>query len=165
MAEESKIAPAGAWRDPKRLSDGTKDRQQPREPKGSDWEYQDWHRRLRQAYNVAAYAADVDLIEWRLRGGVFVPVALTEISRVPNRYQGGELVSLPDEYRAAVLERYNSRDLQGHSSRTVARALGIHAYIVLYREDCSEFWIYNLTRGTGWVHLNPEAMVDFVREM
>jgi len=47
----------------------------------------------------------------------------------------------------------------------VAEALGTRAYIVLFREDCSEFWVYNLSDNQGWYYFNPRGMESFLRRL
>ena len=117
--------------------------------------YSEWHRTL----DKRLLMLDVDFIEWRFRGGDLVPVGVMEVTRVDL----GKSVS--ERYLKSILSRYNERDLQGKVARRVAQDLGTNAYVVLFREDCSEFWIYNLTCSAGWWHCNPEEMEAFLHRL
>jgi hypothetical protein len=116
----------------------------------------DWEDRLRDyrqwrfGLGNGCYVADVDQVEWRLRDGERVPVALFEMSRVDGN------VSVPDTYLKAVLVRLLERDQQGHAAKTFAKALGCKAWIVLFRWDMTEFWVYNLTDDRGWWRMGIE---------
>jgi hypothetical protein len=110
--------------------------------------YSDWHRTLDRALLML----DVDYIEWRIIGGELVAVGVMEVTRVD---QGREVTQ---GYLDAILHRYNERDIQSRAARKVAEALDTKAYIVLFREDCSEFWVYNLSETRGWYHTSPVGM-------
>ncbi len=107
---------------------------------------------------------DVDFIEWRFRRNregesEMYAVGVMEVTRVDK----GKTVD--ESYKRQVLARYNERDLQGKAARKLAEALNTKAYIVLFREDCSEFWIYDLTSNwENWRYLpNPDLMASFIR--
>jgi hypothetical protein len=117
--------------------------------------YSDWHRKLSKDLLMV----DVDFIEWRHRDGDFVPVGVMEVTRVDL----GKEVN--QRYLDQIIERYEQRDLQGIAARKVAAALQTKAYIILFREDCSEFWVYNLTNSRGWWHLDPEKMEAFLKKL
>jgi hypothetical protein len=117
--------------------------------------YSDWHRTLAKNF----FMLDVDFIEWRNRDGDFVPVGVMEVTRVDL----GKEVN--QKYLDQIIERYEQRDLQGIAARKVAAALQTKAYIILFREDCSEFWVYNLTNRRGWWHLDPEKMEAFLKKL
>jgi hypothetical protein len=107
--------------------------------------YRRWHRTL----PVNLICTDVDQIEWRMRDGAFVPVAILEMSRI----DGGP--DLPKSYCEAVIDRMTVRDSQGSLALTVAAGLGVPAYVVLFHESLSVFYIYNLTHPAGWRKLPP----------
>jgi hypothetical protein len=115
--------------------------------------FREWHRSL----DRRLLATDVDLIEWRYRDGRLVPAAVLEVTRVDN----GVLVV--QRYLDAIISRYESRDMQAKAARHVAAALGVSAYIVLFRENCAEFWTYNLTNGTTWAHVGPRQFEQFLQ--
>jgi len=115
--------------------------------------YSRWHRTLDRSLLMA----DVDFIEWRFRNGEIVPVGVMEVTRIDL----GRVVN--ENYLNAILQRYNVRDLQGRIARKVAEKMGTKAYIVLFREDCSEFWVYDLTNSIGWDYYNPQEMENFLR--
>ncbi|WP_135604103.1 hypothetical protein [Methanococcoides sp. NM1] len=118
-------------------------------------EYRLWHRSL-APYCVAF---DVDFIEWRTRGGKRVPVAITEITRVDS----GK--SVTPRYLDSILKRYNERDMQGYVTRYLANKLEIPAYIILYRQGCSEFWIYKFDNENWQGPLTPKEMGNFIESL
>jgi len=117
--------------------------------------YSDWHRTLSKDLLMV----DVDFIEWRYKDGELVPVGVMEVTRV----DAGRKVN--QHYLDAIIQRYELRDLQALAARHVATALRTKAYIILFREDCSEFWVYNLTNRRGWWHLNPTQMQEFLQRL
>ncbi len=100
---------------------------------------------------------DVDFIEWRLRDGKLVAVGVMEVTRVDNGKEVNE------QYLKSILDRYEQRDIQARATSQVAESLGTKAWIILFRENCSEFWVYNLTNKRGWWHLTPEKMEEFLK--
>ncbi|MDX2273768.1 MAG: hypothetical protein NW237_17705 [Cyanobacteriota bacterium] len=124
----------------------------------SEWRvkpYSDWHRTLDRKLLMI----DVDFIEWRYREGELIPVGVMEVTRVDH----DKLVT--PAYLAAIIDRFESRDLQAKAARQVAAALGVNAFIVLFREDCREFWVYNLTDPSPWQHLLPDQMETFLKAL
>lgn len=117
--------------------------------------YSDWHRTLSKKLLML----DVDFIEWRYRNGELMAVGVMEVTRVDK----GKEVN--QQYLRAIRQRFEERDLQAHAARKVASVLGTKAYIVLFREDCSEFWLYNLTDAKGWYYLTPERMEKFLESL
>ena len=117
--------------------------------------YSDWHRTLDRRLLML----DVDFIEWRYRKGSLVAVGVMEVTRVD---EGKEV---NNNYLNAIIHRFESRDLQARAARTVANALNTKAYIILFREDCSEFWIYNLSDRKGWQYFKPEEMEKFLMDL
>ena len=117
--------------------------------------YSDWHRTLSKDLLML----DVDFIEWRYRHGQLVAVGVMEVTRVDS---GKEVTP---QYLNAIIERFTRRDLQASAARKVAAALGTKAYIVLFREDCSEFWVYNLTDSQGWHYFIPQGMERFLENL
>jgi hypothetical protein len=118
--------------------------------------YSAFHRTL----DKTLLATDVDFIEWRYRNGELVPVGVMEVTRVDNG------VPVKQHYLDAILERFEKRDMQAKAARKVALALGTKAYIVLFREDCSEFWVYCLTTKQGFNRpLTPVQFEDFLKSL
>lgn len=117
--------------------------------------YSDWHRTLDRSLLML----DVDFIEWRFRNNQLVPVGVMEVTRV----DVGKVVN--DNYLQAIISRYEERDIQARATRLVASALRTKAFIVLFRQDCSEFWIYNLTDRTQWTHFTPAEMETFLKNL
>ncbi len=122
----------------------------------SEWRikpYSDWHRTL----DKSLLMTDIDFVEWRFKGGQLVPVGVMEITRVDN----GKEVN--DGYLGAIINRFEQRDIQARTVRYTAKALNTKAYIVLFREDCSEFWVYNLSDRQGWYTYNSIEIESFLK--
>jgi len=117
--------------------------------------YSDWHRTL----DRNLYMLDVDFIEWRFKKGELVAVGVMEITRVDMDKE------VTGKYLDSILHRYKIRDMQASASRKVASALNTNAYIVLFRYDCSEFWVYNLSNYTGWNHFDSYGMEKFLKDL
>jgi hypothetical protein len=117
--------------------------------------YSDWHRTL----SSKLLMLDVDTVEWRYRNGELAPVGVMEVTRVDR----GRTVDA--HYLDAITRRFEQRDLQAQAARKVAEALKTKAYIVLFRQDCSEFWVSNLTDRTGWTHYTPQQMAEFLQKL
>lgn len=115
--------------------------------------YRDWHR---SAVGRYCYALDSDIIEWRKRDGILVPVAVTEVTRVNIG------VYVNQKYLDAIVRRYES-GLQAKTARYLAEALQTKAWIVLFREDCKSFWLYPLSDGGKWTRYNHDQMLAFLR--
>ncbi len=115
--------------------------------------FRDWHRTL----GPKLYAVDIDLLELRKRAdGSFGCAAVLEVTRVDG--------DVSDQYLAAILARYD-RGLQSIAAPLVAQSLGAKAWIVLFREDCSRFWVYNLSDRRGWWQLTAQRMELFLANL
>ena len=117
--------------------------------------YSEWHRKLGRSY----YSSDVDSIEWRFVDGELKAVGVMEITRVDDGITVGE------KYLSSILDRFINRDLQSKTATRVAEVLNTKVYIILFRENCKEFWLYNLTDRKGWTHLNEYWMSYFIRNL
>jgi len=117
--------------------------------------YSDWHRTLDRRLLMA----DVDFIEWRYHHGELVPVGVMEVSRVDRNR------TVTPGYLNAICRRFEQRDMQARIARKVAAALQTKAYIVLFREDCREFWVYNLSDRQGWQHFDSVQMELFLKRL
>lgn len=117
--------------------------------------YSSWHRTL----DKSLLMLDVDSIEWRYINDRLTPVGVIEETSVRHG------VTVNEKYLASIVWRYQHRDLQGKATRRVANALDTKAYIVLYREDCSEFWVYGLTGNTGWTKYTPDEYEQFLLDL
>jgi len=129
-------------------SDGTKKHQ--REDKADRTaDYREWRRVLGSPY----YVADIDQVELRKRGpGLdgLRPVASLELTRTDSDYH------ISWDYTENIRKRFVERDAQGLIATELAGLLGVHAWIVLYRHDLTEFWVYNLSRPIYWMHLSRD---------
>lgn len=115
-------------------------------------EYRSYHRTLASDL----LASDVDLVEWRFIDGILKAVAVCEITRVDR----GIAVNRP--YLTSILKRYTERDIQAKMIRKVAASLETNAYIILYRQGCEEFWVYNLSAMKGWWYLTQEKYENWL---
>lgn len=117
--------------------------------------YLQWHRSL----GNGMYMLDVDCIEWRFRNGKLVAVGVLEVTR-----RDGDL-PVRAAYLEKIVQRFNSRDMQGKAARMVAEALNTNAYIVLFRYNCQEFFVYNLSDPGPWQRFNDEQFQQFLRSL
>lgn len=115
--------------------------------------YSDWHRTLSKKLLML----DIDFVEWRFKDGKLVPVGVMEVTRVDKDK------SVTINYLNSIINRFEQRDIQARTTRMVASALNAKAYIILFREDCSEFWVYDLTDQKGWAHFDPKQMEEFLQ--
>lgn len=116
-------------------------------------DYRNW-RRATLADN--RYVFDVDQVEYRFRNGSPEPVAVIELTR--SDYKSAN----PDNLLAAVLARITEKSAQGKALVTVADALGVGAYIVVFEKDLSAFYVYSLTKPNGWYICDQEKYVRFL---
>lgn len=120
------------------------------------------YRKWRYSFGRGIWAMDVDQVEWRRdENGEPRVVATIELTRVDGN------VSVPPTYLQKILDRFDDRDFQAEHSRYVARALGVPCFIVAFRWDLSEFWVYNLSekRERGWWHLDRRKFEVWQRSM
>lgn len=116
--------------------------------------YRDWRWRL-----GGAYVADLDQVEYAIVDGEVVPVAVLEMTRV----DGDRLP--PPSYFESIRSRIMVRDAQGRVAVALAARLGVRAYVVAFRWDCSEFWVCGLTDDTGWKRATPAAYERWIRRL
>ena len=103
---------------------------------------------------------DVDQVEWRVIDGLLQPVAVLELSRVDGHRP------VPSTYLLAVLDRMFGRDQQGACAVRVAEALGVRGYVVLFRHDLTEFWVWRFGSGRDrWAHGDADTYARFLREL
>ncbi len=126
------------------------------EDRGKD--YKNWHRTL----DKSLLMLDIDSIEYRFKNGIFTPVGVFEITRV-------DLESdVPESYLQAIKYRFFKRDsIQARSALTVACSLKTKAYIVLYRKNLKDFWVYCLSNGVNdnWKHYTKEEYELFLKSL
>ena len=102
------------------------------------------YRAWRWNIGSGCYVSDIDHIEYRISNGIIKPVALLELTRVDGDRP------IPDTYLNAILNRFKKRDAQYNLITHAAKELDCKAWVVLFREDLNEFWLYNLTNNRGW---------------
>jgi len=117
--------------------------------------FRDWRRSLGRPY----YVCDIDQVEWRMIDGRPVPVAVMELTRVDGN------VAIPATYLEAILTRFTKRDGQGAATKAFAELMGVKAWIVLFRWDMSELWLYNLTDGRGWWRRDKRVVGKWIEGM
>ncbi|PKN12747.1 MAG: hypothetical protein CVU69_05130 [Deltaproteobacteria bacterium HGW-Deltaproteobacteria-4] len=113
--------------------------------------YLKWHREQGREL----YMQDIDCIEYKFINGEVVPLSVNEITMVESG------IAVTTNYLNAIVDRFN-RDAQYKVITSIAKILGVEARVVLYREDCTEFWLYNLTKKKGWLERTPEQMKDWL---
>lgn len=87
---------------------------------------------------------DIDQLEYRRNAnGVLVPVAIVELT-------SAYTVPIPQTCKDGVLDRIFDRSLQGEFLGTLAYRLHVPAVIILFSEDMSEVWWYNIKKMDGW---------------
>jgi hypothetical protein len=116
--------------------------------------YSDWHYARKNRW---LYMTDIDFIEWRYNPQKeLVAVGVMEVTRVD------EGIEVNHVYTDQILGRYKTQ-LQGQAARKIAEALNTKAYIILFRADCTEFWVYCLTaQWKDWKKHTPETMESFL---
>ncbi|HUZ01627.1 MAG TPA: hypothetical protein VMU89_14860 [Thermomicrobiaceae bacterium] len=117
------------------------------------------YRQWRYQFGGGCFVSDIDQVEWRVVDGAPTPVGVLELSRVDGN------VRVPESYRTAVIERFTKRDGQATSVIEMAKRLGTTAWVVLFRWDLTEFWVYNLSDRRGWWALRPAAYENWIRAL
>lgn len=102
------------------------------------------YRKWRWGIGGGCYVSDIDHVEYRIVKGELKPVALLELTRVDGNRP------IPETYLSSILARFRKRDAQEKIITFAARELKCKAWIVLFRHDLSQFWLYNLTHERGW---------------
>lgn len=95
---------------------------------------------------------DLDQIEYTVVDGEIVYVAVLELTR---RDFHPTIQDPPKTYFKSILDRYES-DMQGRLAVDVAKKLGVDAYIVVFDEDVSRFWVYNLSRSGEFIEYSKD---------
>ena len=113
--------------------------------------YREW----RWEWGGGNYVTDVDQVEWRSVDGELVPVAVFELTCVRGEKD------LPPTYLQAVLRRFD-RDFQGEAATRIAALFGCQAYIVVWRENLEDFWVFNLSRRSGWRSMDRDGFRAWV---
>ena len=137
----------------KRTEDGVKEHQRA-DNEDRAAVYRLWHRK---ALDNKCVMSDLDAVEWRYIDDQPCPIAVFELTR----YDGRE--SPPNTYLASIVERFEHQG-QGGLAKEAARLLGCEAWIVLFNNDCSRFWVYNLSNEemNDWKPLKADRMVRWV---
>jgi len=100
----------------------------------------------RRKASFKGYVQDIDHLEYAIVSNEIIPVAILELTRrdpLPN------LPNPPESYFKSILKRYET-DAQGKFSKSIAKMLGIEAYITVFGNDMKRIWVYNLSKQIGW---------------
>ena len=117
--------------------------------------YRDWHRDLSDELKCQ----DIDQVEYKkLEDDTVIPLANLEITRADMD------ITVTRNYLDAIVARMED-DGQANAAREFARRMRVEAWIVLFRVNLAEFWIYNLTKRQGWAHVNQPTYVQWLHEM
>ena len=118
------------------------------------------YRKWRRGFGRRLYVSDIDHLECRVIHGTMVPVAALELTRVDGN------VKVPQSYLDAIYQRFTKRDGQGAIITRLAELLNIKAWVVLFRWDLTEFWVYNLTDERGWwKSLSPQKYKGWISSL
>lgn len=117
--------------------------------------YRLWHR---HELPNDAYVMDMDQIEYKFADREIVPLKAIELSRVDTG------VNVTDKYLANVLERFSDTDAQARAIRKFAKLMEIDAVLVLFAQDLSKFWLYNISTKVGWYKFNEERYKKWLRD-
>ena len=117
------------------------------------------YRKWRWKFGNGCYVNDIDQLEWRMVEGETTPVALLEMTRVDGS------IPVPPTYLDSILKRFKERDGQRKIMLRVCDLLGVDVYIVCYRWDLTEFWVYNLSNGSKWIKLSKEKYEQCIKNM
>ena len=110
--------------------------------------FRQWNRRL-----GGCPCADIDLVHWRKSNGVYRPVLVIEEQRYdynpeyPNGPNPGYFLSVR-----------RNRALNDEWCIELHKLLGCPAVFILWREDLSELWSYNIVDYTDWT---PRTFPEF----
>lgn len=121
--------------------------------------YREFHSSLGKGY----YMQDLDAVEYRYVDGKLRIAALIEITRADNDK------TVDEHYLNGILERFRLRDSQGSLVIAMADKLGVPAFVVLFREDASEFWVFCLAdpendweSTESWLAMTPDEYTHFL---
>ncbi len=142
----------------KRLPDGTKALQK---DEGEDrcLEYRNMHREM---MGRRCYVQDLDQIEFRETGDPNDPyriVAIIDITR------SEEDVRDQTSYLQSVYHRYFHTSAQGAILRKAQAAFKVPAYLVLFKQSLTDFWIYSLGHSRWAGPYTQQAYVRWIKAL
>jgi len=108
------------------------------------------YKRWRWKFGFGCYVNDIDQVEWKVIDGEKRIVSILELTMI----DGDRPV--PETYLQAILDRFTKRDGQADIIRYIATKLKVDAYIVAYRYNLEDFWLYNLSKNKGWKYFNKD---------
>jgi len=116
-------------------------------------------RKMHRNLDRKLYATDIDLVEMRIINGELTAVGTLEITRIDNDKK------VSKRYLESILKRYE-RDFQKKMACYLAEKLGVKAWIVLYKEDLSQFWIYCLSNDDNrWYYYDVERFEKWLKNL
>jgi len=108
---------------------------------------------------IGSYVSDIDHLEYGIIDGIVTPYAILELTRIDGD------IPIRGGYLSKILERFTKRDAQKRFITTIGNSLGVNVYIVAFRHDITEFWLYNLSRGRGWKMVNRDGYIDWIKTL
>jgi hypothetical protein len=110
-----------------------------------------------RTFDTGGLFMDVDLVKWKKENGELVPRAITELTRCDSEECG-------PPYRAAIIERYFNRDIQGKVIEALAKRLNVPAYLVLFQKDMKWLWVYSFQTKV-WKEFTPDEWAKFLNQL
>ena len=105
---------------------------------------------------------DVDHIEYKIVNGEVVYVAVLELTL---RETPKNLRNPPSSYFERVKKRYLTGS-QGKFTIQTAKRLGVDAFIVVFNEDATRFWVYNMSKNYGFNReINQKQYFDWLKSL
>lgn len=131
----------------------------PRKKPLSDYTPEDRFRDWRRTLSPGLMAMDLDLVEYRrdLEGNL-IPVALVELTSAYTK-------PISQLCKAGVIKRIFDESPQGKILTTIARMLHVPALILLFAEDLSEVWYYDIFRRDGWHETSFDLLAKWYEDL
>lgn len=121
------------------------------------------YRRMRRRVGGYCYVQDIDQVEYRMRQGMVVPVALLELTRINGGTPGADPAPVLD----AIINRVYTQTNQARASIEFARRLGVPPYLIAYDRQLTRFFVHELrdadAPASTWTALHRRAYIDWLR--
>ena len=115
----------------------------------------EFYRSWRTKVGIAS-VSDVDQVEYVMRGGDAVPVAIIELSVA-------DYGPPPGFFDAILHEKLSEARGQGKVLRLLAERLKVDLYgLILLKDNTSDFWLYNITKARGWKRMTEREFVQWL---
>lgn len=121
--------------------------------------YSRWRYEITESPEIKAhglYSTDFDFVEWSFNwNGDLVAAAVIDATQADNT------INVSDTYLESILKRFNTQ-MQGKCLTFASTNFRCNSYILLFRQDCSEFWLYNWTEKKGWKYMTREEHIEWL---